>query len=828
MSSNIPPPPPLSLFPPSSTQSNNSTPPPPSSSSSSVPPPPVLTTALPSIGSSKTKKYLSKKQQQQQQQGGEIVSSSICTDDDSVSGQELGSNNTTGISTSTTTTGRIPTINPDFIITDPYLSEYEKKNHLGEHLKVLIITTPSIPTKGHDVLKKCLVQCIQNSHDSRAPDLVITPEHWISSASSAVPPSQNREIQEIAKVLKEYHCYGFIGMGMLEKNQTSSFAFEYQRFNAVTVINPQGQVLGSYKKRHPTANENITIGDRVGIFDTIYGRIGVLICFDIESVDILQETLLYKPKLIVNPTFIGGSGLFGSNSNKSTPQEAERSRYFQIKTSLEAMGRNFEKTCVDERVTIIRCDTAVMAGGRGTHQMMTPYSTIYPPSFYMNNDFCFYVDGNLSENDFSHKTAPPPRDRTDNADNVGSRYVMYSNERQNAIFKRDTATSVGVSNAKVNHFGVKFYGHNKYICHDHQRVAMVNADVLFCNEQLDQLNICETFGACIEDIFVRPDKRQLFLITTDNKLKVFTILDDEKVKASNFSFLKFEKQLDIPLLSINTFNKDSSIRKFYSVGKTPSHVFIYSNNCITRIKLSNNSEEIACFESPSCYVKTQPSQQILTMVDYEETTQTLYFLMWHAENKNELLLASTSFTNNDLGEAKTCILSSTIIDIVDPTRHSLIHVQKTLEQNVKHFVLTFSNSGSEEASLVVPVTVTLSQPSLCVSTEKHVLLPQPCTCVLPLNLSQFLVATVEGELLLMEAASTQQDNATLALVRHRFHRIPIHRARRILSMHFNELQGYLVMFHEDAASEGVYQSLTRFGTNRFVVDLSNFFLCKEI
>ncbi|KAF0973964.1 hypothetical protein FDP41_006996 [Naegleria fowleri] len=354
--------------------------------------------------------------------------------------------------------------------------------------KILLITTPSVPNKGHSILEKCLSDCIQQSHDSRAPDLVITPEHWISSGSCTVPPSQHSEVMEIARVLSRYHCYGFIGMTLVENvtnsKNSKSFSVEYQRFNVVTVINPKGQVLGVYKKRHPTAHETaLSIGDRVGIFDTIYGRIAVLICFDIESENILQETLLYQPKIIVNPTFIGGGGLFDSNLNL-TPQDAERSRYFQIKTSLEAFGRNFEKTCVDSRVTIIRCDTAVMSGGR-----------------------------DVNENDFSHETAAPPRDRSDQADNVGARYVMYSNERQRSVLlnRKDvvhekdvkvttTTTTPSSSSLAVNPFGVKFYGHNKYICHDQERVALVNADVLFCNEELDRLNIYETFGAFIEDI----------------------------------------------------------------------------------------------------------------------------------------------------------------------------------------------------------------------------------------------------------------------------------------------------------------------------------------
>lgn len=781
--------------------------------------------------------------------------------------QTISSQANEAILNSTTTT----TIHPEFIIRDPYLSEYIPSENQKKQIKVLLITTPSVPNKGHSILEKCLSDCIQQSHDSRAPDLVITPEHWISSGSCTVPPSQHSEVMEIARVLSRYHCYGFIGMTLVENvtnsKNSKSFSVEYQRFNVVTVINPKGQVLGVYKKRHPTAHETaLSIGDRVGIFDTIYGRIAVLICFDIESENILQETLLYQPKIIVNPTFIGGGGLFDSNLNL-TPQDAERSRYFQIKTSLEAFGRNFEKTCVDSRVTIIRCDTAVMSGGRGTHQLMTPYSTIYPPSFYRNMDFCFYVDLDVNENDFSHETAAPPRDRSDQADNVGARYVMYSNERQRSVLlnRKDvvhekdvkvttTTTTPSSSSLAVNPFGVKFYGHNKYICHDQERVALVNADVLFCNEELDRLNIYETFGAFIEDIFVRFDKKQLLIMTSDHMLRIFTLLDDElKLKACNKSFLKFEKQFKIPLsLEVTSSengddtercdnNKHIAIcRKFCSFGKSsqnPTHLFIYSSNGILRVQLTstkfNNREELISFDSSNYYVnKTSCSQQeILTLVDYEESTQTLYFLLWNTEKKNELLLASKCFGHDlDIQETTSCmmvILSSVTIDNLNLTKEeesTLIQVQKTLERNnEKHFVITFRNKHSSFEKMLPLTCNTHPKPSLHLM-ERPILLPQPCTCVLPLNLSQYLAATVEGELLLLETTLQQQQDQVTPSVRHHFHRIPIHKARRILSMHFNEMQGCLVMFHEDATSEGVYQSLTRFGTNRFVADLSNFFV----
>ena len=93
-------------------------------------------------------------------------------------------------------------------------------------------------------------------------------------------------------------------------------------------MDTDGSIVGSYRKRKPTMegavsllgttladtpistspspqkNKQHAAGDKVGVFDTKFGRIGVMICFDIENEDILHETLALDPVIMLNPTWI--------------------------------------------------------------------------------------------------------------------------------------------------------------------------------------------------------------------------------------------------------------------------------------------------------------------------------------------------------------------------------------------------------------------------------------------------------------------------------------------------------------------------------------------
>jgi len=63
-------------------------------------------------------------------------------------------------------------------------------------------------------------------------------------------------------------------------------------YNAGVLLDRHGRVTGAYHKIHPTIDEleaGVTPGHRVEVFETDFGRVGVLICFDIMFPDRWRE-----------------------------------------------------------------------------------------------------------------------------------------------------------------------------------------------------------------------------------------------------------------------------------------------------------------------------------------------------------------------------------------------------------------------------------------------------------------------------------------------------------------------------------------------------------
>ena len=65
-----------------------------------------------------------------------------------------------------------------------------------------------------------------------------------------------------------------------------------QVFNTAVLLDRAGNVAGSYRKMHPTLGEldrGVTPGDRVQVLETDFGRVAILICFDVNFPQRWQE-----------------------------------------------------------------------------------------------------------------------------------------------------------------------------------------------------------------------------------------------------------------------------------------------------------------------------------------------------------------------------------------------------------------------------------------------------------------------------------------------------------------------------------------------------------
>ncbi|RLC95911.1 MAG: hypothetical protein DRI77_09315, partial [Chloroflexi bacterium] len=75
--------------------------------------------------------------------------------------------------------------------------------------------------------------------------------------------------------------------------------------NEVTVLTPEGEFLGVYGKAHPVAwggETSLTRGDYPA-YDTFLGRIGTIICYDLDFTDTARKVARNGAQIIGVPSF---------------------------------------------------------------------------------------------------------------------------------------------------------------------------------------------------------------------------------------------------------------------------------------------------------------------------------------------------------------------------------------------------------------------------------------------------------------------------------------------------------------------------------------------
>ena len=99
-------------------------------------------------------------------------------------------------------------------------------------------------------------------------------QYWNNSIT--VPGAETAEIGKAAKKAKAY-----VVIGVIEKDSDSSQGTLYC---TALFFGPDGELLGKHRKLKPTGSERLIWGEGDGstlpVFDTPYGRIGTLICWE--------------------------------------------------------------------------------------------------------------------------------------------------------------------------------------------------------------------------------------------------------------------------------------------------------------------------------------------------------------------------------------------------------------------------------------------------------------------------------------------------------------------------------------------------------------------
>lgn len=168
-------------------------------------------------------------------------------------------------------------------------------------------------------------------------------------------------------------------------------------------------------------------GTEVGICNTLYGTIGVLICYDAERPAFVEETVAHSPNIIFNPANL--------SSFQGIPQTLIHSSW---KVALDTSSRYFEHLSQSTGITFVRCDRAKS----GNTFITTSTQTVFIPSYSEQ-----YLSALIPSSHFHCPYFPYPesqlplvesfgRIRTERLDNTGMRSTIHSIPRKRKTPKR--------------------------------------------------------------------------------------------------------------------------------------------------------------------------------------------------------------------------------------------------------------------------------------------------------------------------------------------------------------------------------------------------------
>lgn len=147
------------------------------------------------------------------------------------------------------------------------------------------------------------------------PDLIVLPEVFaagntqcqesVEGFCAAAEPLDGPIIGRMAACARQHECY-IAAPVILEREQ--------QRTNSIVFLDRRGEIAGVYDKMYPPFFEleqgrNIAPGNKPLVVETDFGRVGFVICFDLNFSDLRQHYILERPGLLVFPSMFQGGML---------------------------------------------------------------------------------------------------------------------------------------------------------------------------------------------------------------------------------------------------------------------------------------------------------------------------------------------------------------------------------------------------------------------------------------------------------------------------------------------------------------------------------------
>ncbi len=200
--------------------------------------------------------------------------------------------------------------------------------------EIVVCSVQTVPQYGNAKNLERIDTIMEKASNQNA-DIIVFPEMFLSGYVTEdfekfSETLQGVNICNLAKLARKYNMLTVCGF--LEKEGTTL------PFNSACIIDSDGTILGSYRKTHLFADEEGTFsrGETIKAFDTSFGRIGIMICYDTEFPEVARLLAIDGAELILMP----GANMFPYEEYHATLLRARAMENSVFVASANFIGRD--------------------------------------------------------------------------------------------------------------------------------------------------------------------------------------------------------------------------------------------------------------------------------------------------------------------------------------------------------------------------------------------------------------------------------------------------------------------------------------------------------
>ncbi|MBM3228378.1 carbon-nitrogen hydrolase family protein [Candidatus Pacearchaeota archaeon] len=161
-------------------------------------------------------------------------------------------------------------------------------------------------------------------------DIVCFPETCINKAQKL--PLNHKLIKEIQNTCKENSIWAII---------TDYFISNETHYKMAILINREGKIKGKYKKINLYGDETKESGKRILVKETDFGKIGIVICWDLAFPKLFKKMKKAGAEIVFCPAHWG----YESKVHKENPKENEKNLLKSMLLSRAFENINFVSIC---------------------------------------------------------------------------------------------------------------------------------------------------------------------------------------------------------------------------------------------------------------------------------------------------------------------------------------------------------------------------------------------------------------------------------------------------------------------------------------------------